>query len=162
MLKKNAGYVSNQNVDFSLASDRLDGVHHTDVLAHLEGNLSCLKLYVFKALSANHLVELQGKFRTGFRDLHAFVVATACQVLQEVSKVTFILVVLAAPAIHIRVRNQIHASNALRSRVRVDISILKNDWLQISIVCCNDPWLWLVQLFDAQVLWQVNYLRAFQ
>jgi hypothetical protein len=162
MLKKNAGYVSDQNVDFSLASDRLYGVYHTDVLAHLKGNLSCLKLYVFKALSANHLVELQCKFGTGFGDLHAFVVATACQVLQEVSKVTFILVVLAAPAIHIRVCNQIHASNALRSRVRVDISILKNDWLQISIVCCNDPWLWLVQLFDAQVLWQVNYLRAFQ
>jgi hypothetical protein len=101
VFEKNTGHVSDQNVYFSLASNRLNGVNHADILAHLESNLSCLKLDIFKALSADHFIELQGKFRTGFGNLHALVIAAASQVLQEISEVTFILIILAAPAIHI-------------------------------------------------------------
>ena len=58
VLEQDAGNVADQNVDLCFVLDRLNGVDHSDVLAHLEGDLGCLQLNVLEALSSNHLVEL--------------------------------------------------------------------------------------------------------
>lgn len=71
MLEQYGVDVTHQHIFLSLVLDRLDGIHHTHILTHLECCLSMLELNESEALLTKTFKERHAVPQTHFRHLYA-------------------------------------------------------------------------------------------
>ena len=154
--------MSDQYILLCLILDRLDRVYHANILALLEGDLCQLELDEFQALLAQKLEELLGEAVSAASHLDGVFVPMASDVLEEVAQVALVRVVISSPLAEIRVSGQILAAHAVTTSVRVDVAVLEDGWLHVAVDRGDYTRLRLVDLIEAEVLWQVDDLRALQ
>ena len=73
-----------------------------------------------------------------------------------------VAVVLTSPLVHVRVRGQVLASDAISASVRVHIAVLQDNRLHVLVNLGDNAWLGLVNFVQTQVLWQMDDLSALQ